>query len=43
MNTQKMQAAALYGKQDLRIGEVDVPQIDQDELHWHTQQPLIEA
>jgi L-iditol 2-dehydrogenase len=32
MNTQKMQAAALYGKQDLRIGEVDVPQIDDGEI-----------
>ncbi|MBT8366422.1 MAG: alcohol dehydrogenase catalytic domain-containing protein [Deltaproteobacteria bacterium] len=27
-----MQAAALYGKQDLRIGEVDVPQIDDGEI-----------
>jgi len=32
MNTQNMQAAALYGKQDLRVTQVDVPQIDAGEI-----------
>ncbi len=32
MNTQTMQAAALYGKQDLRVGETNVPQIDAGEI-----------
>ena len=32
MNTQKMQSAALYGKQDLRVSETDVPQIDAGEI-----------
>jgi L-iditol 2-dehydrogenase len=32
MNTQKMRAAALYGKQDLRAGEANVPQIDDEEI-----------
>jgi L-iditol 2-dehydrogenase len=32
MNTKKMRAAALYGKQDLRVGETDVPQIDAGDI-----------
>jgi len=32
MNTQTMRAAALYGKQDLRVGETEVPQIDAGEI-----------
>jgi L-iditol 2-dehydrogenase len=32
MNGNKMRAAALYGKQDLRVGKVDVPQIDAGEI-----------
>ncbi|UCD95894.1 MAG: zinc-binding dehydrogenase [Candidatus Bathyarchaeota archaeon] len=32
MNTEKMQAALLYGERDLRIGFVNKPQIDDDEV-----------
>jgi L-iditol 2-dehydrogenase len=32
MNDNKMQAAALYGKQDLRVAEADRPQIDNGEI-----------
>ena len=32
MNTQKMKSAALYGKQDLRVAQVPVPQIDAGEM-----------
>jgi L-iditol 2-dehydrogenase len=32
MNTQKMRAAALYGKHDLRVAEVDVPSISAGEI-----------
>lgn len=32
MNEIKMRAAALYGKQDLRVGDTDVPQIDDEEI-----------
>ena len=32
MNSNKMRAAALYGKQDLRIGETNLPQIDAGEI-----------
>jgi L-iditol 2-dehydrogenase len=32
MNTQKMRAAALYGKQDFRVVKVDVPRIDAAEI-----------
>jgi L-iditol 2-dehydrogenase len=32
MNTKKMRAAALYGKQDLRVGETNVPQINAEEI-----------
>ena len=32
MNTQKMRAAALYGKHDLRVAEVDVPTISAGEI-----------
>ena len=32
MNGNKMRAAALYGKQDLRVGEANVPQIDDKEI-----------
>ena len=32
MNDNKMQAAALYGKQDLRVAEADMPQIDAGEI-----------
>ncbi len=32
MNTQTMRAAALYGKQDLRVGDTDVPQIHDGEI-----------
>ena len=32
MTTQTMRAAALYGKQDLRVGETEVPQIDAGEI-----------
>jgi L-iditol 2-dehydrogenase len=32
MNIKKMRAAALYGKQDLRVGEITVPHIDDEEI-----------
>jgi L-iditol 2-dehydrogenase len=32
MNGNKMRAAALYGKQDLRVGEADVPPISAEEM-----------
>ncbi len=32
MNTQKMRAAALYGRQDLRVAEVDVPSISAGDI-----------
>jgi L-iditol 2-dehydrogenase len=32
MNTQKMRAAALYGKKDLRVGETNVPQTADGEI-----------
>ncbi len=32
MSAPTMQAAALYGKQDLRVGETEVPQIDAGEI-----------